>query len=286
MVLTQYRGTAIFESKMNILPKKSWHVRNIDNIERVRRDEENARLEEQERERRKALAEQEARTALLRGRATRRQLQDGTSHDKAVVAVDNKPQHLNLFADIEEKLSHGSNREYEAEKKAEQEKREKAIGLLTYLGQSERDAQGAKPWYVKSHQERMNIQATSESSKETDKKKLMDPLQNMSKFLEAKKSHKKDKERRHKDKHKRLRDTEKNSKTQQKKSVEQMRKERLTREQEEHERERKLLASVRGKTNNEATSDPTDGHETYRYNSQYNPDLARRPRNDRRYRPY
>jgi len=31
-------------------------VRNIDNIERVRRDEENARLEEQERERRKALA--------------------------------------------------------------------------------------------------------------------------------------------------------------------------------------------------------------------------------------
>lgn len=48
--------------------------------------------------------EQEARTALLRGHATRRQLQDGTSHDKAVVAVDNKPQHLNLFADIEEKV--------------------------------------------------------------------------------------------------------------------------------------------------------------------------------------
>ena len=31
-------------------------MRNIDNIERVRRDEENARLEEKERERRKALA--------------------------------------------------------------------------------------------------------------------------------------------------------------------------------------------------------------------------------------
>ena len=93
----------------------------------------------------------------------------------------------------------------------------------------------------------------------------MDPLQNMSKFLEAKRSHKKDKERKHKDKHKRHRDTEKNCKPQQKKSVEQMRKERLTREQEEHERERKLLASVRGKNNNEATTDVSDGHDTYRY---------------------
>ena len=48
--------------------------------------------------------EQEARTALLRGRATRKQLRDGSSHDKAVVTVDNKSQHLNLFADIEEKV--------------------------------------------------------------------------------------------------------------------------------------------------------------------------------------
>lgn len=31
-------------------------MRNIDNVQRVRRDEENARLEEKERERRKALA--------------------------------------------------------------------------------------------------------------------------------------------------------------------------------------------------------------------------------------
>jgi len=101
------------------------------------------------------------------------------------------------------------------------------------------------------------------SSKETDRKNLMDPLQNMTKFLEAKKSHKRDKERKHKDKHKRQRHTEKDSKTQPKKSVEQMRKERLRREQEEHERERKLLASIRGENNNEATTDRT--HDAYRY---------------------
>lgn len=54
---------------MVILPKKSWNVWNKDNRERVKRDEANARAEEEENQRRAEMAEQDVRLQVLRRRA-------------------------------------------------------------------------------------------------------------------------------------------------------------------------------------------------------------------------
>uniref|UniRef100_T2M7V7 Leukocyte receptor cluster member 1 n=1 Tax=Hydra vulgaris TaxID=6087 RepID=T2M7V7_HYDVU len=121
---------------MNILPKKKWHVRNQDNRDRVRKDEENARLEKLREEERIALTEQEVRMRLLRGASKE------SSGESSL-------QHINLFAqeEIEGGLSKRDNVEYLKEKKEEQEKYEKSIGFLTYVGQSSLELQKDQPWF-------------------------------------------------------------------------------------------------------------------------------------------
>ena len=52
-----------------ILKHKSWHVWRHDNVERVRKDEQAARLEEEMKQRRAEEAEQEHRIKVLRTRA-------------------------------------------------------------------------------------------------------------------------------------------------------------------------------------------------------------------------
>lgn len=132
---------------MNILPHKSWHVRTKKNIARVRKDEAQAAEEEKERQRKIALAGQEARTALLRQRASERLTSASeaapiatSTEDRSITLapvndIVQSDGHVNFFVDVEEgRRQGGVNKEAEAEKKQEQEDYEKKIGYLVYLG--------------------------------------------------------------------------------------------------------------------------------------------------------
>uniref|UniRef100_A0A8C0WZK0 CBF1-interacting co-repressor CIR N-terminal domain-containing protein n=1 Tax=Castor canadensis TaxID=51338 RepID=A0A8C0WZK0_CASCN len=130
---------------MNILPKKSWHVRNKDNVARVRRDEAQAREEEKERERRVLLAQQEARTEFLRKKARHH----NSTELEAVESEAPSSGPVDLFRELleEGKGVIRGNKEYEEEKRQEKERQEKALGILTYLGQNAAEAQTQPPWY-------------------------------------------------------------------------------------------------------------------------------------------
>ena len=100
----------IFPDKMNILPKKNWHVRTKKNIERVRRDEAKAAEEAKELDRRMRLAEQEARTSMLRQKAKQKMIESGAdlfkveaeTADRAVVesGITGTGGHVNFFQQL------------------------------------------------------------------------------------------------------------------------------------------------------------------------------------------
>lgn len=170
---------------MNILPKKSWHVRNKDNVARVRRDEAQAREEEKERERRVLLAQQEARTEFLRKKARQR-----NSVPELEAADPGAPSSgpVDLFRELleERKGVPRGNKEHEEEKRREKERQEKALGILTYLGQSAAEAQTQPPWYQLPPGQK-DCCPPGPSPDEKIKNRL-DPLKEMQKHL-AKKRH-------------------------------------------------------------------------------------------------
>ncbi|XP_067833339.1 leukocyte receptor cluster member 1-like [Heptranchias perlo] len=248
---------------MNILPKKSWHVRNKDNVARVRRDEQQAATEEREVRRRVALAEQEARTDFLR-RKSRQSLPESGRESLAPTPSDGASQNLNLFRDLEGgKRQKIGSKEYEAEKRQEKEKQERAIGLLTYLGQSSAEAQTSKPWY----QEAPGSKADAGGEKDARLKRQMDPLLAMNQFL-----------RRAGRPQRRRASGGGPGGRGEPPTAERLRAERLRREQAERARAELLLAGE-GEGEREGARGETEADDRKRrYNSQFHPHLSRGPR--------
>uniref|UniRef100_A0A224YGQ6 Leukocyte receptor cluster member 1 n=1 Tax=Rhipicephalus zambeziensis TaxID=60191 RepID=A0A224YGQ6_9ACAR len=270
---------------MNILPKKSWHVRTKRNIDRVRKDEALAAQEEKELQRRIQLAESEARINFLRGKLkgdSQEQLDLGKAATAEVVTDLTSGGHFNFFKDVEkaERNLHSKNEDREKEKKAEQEDYEKKIGLLTYLGQSSSEASGSKPWFAESHEDRLQLHAESENeTKDVKIKDRMDPLHLVKRYVSLKYGLKENGQ-----KIKKLnqiaQQTELHSRKVKRldKPLEQLRAERLAREKAERARAEEVLRRARGEVPVQDKSHDVVMDDRRRgYNSQYNPHLAKRP---------
>ncbi|XP_036444574.1 leukocyte receptor cluster member 1 [Colossoma macropomum] len=269
---------------MNILPKKSWHVRNKDNIARVRRDEARAAEEEREIHRRAERAEQEARTEYLRKKSrTALEQRGGYKEEGEQSGGSGGIEHLNLFP-LEESSEKKGNAEYLKEKREEKEKQERAIGLLVSLGPA--PGTEATPWYLKHREkekeedrdrkERCKRKSITEEEREKKERKLkerLDPLLDMKKALAVKDR----KEKKHKKREKRDRGEKRSGES----SIERLRAERLQREAEERRRTQALLDQRNGVVK-EGEREKELGDRDRPYNSAYFPELARkRQRRDR-----
>ncbi|XP_020015721.2 leukocyte receptor cluster member 1 [Castor canadensis] len=252
---------------MNILPKKSWHVRNKDNVARVRRDEAQAREEEKERERRVLLAQQEARTEFLRKKARHH----NSTELEAVESEAPSSGPVDLFRELleEGKGVIRGNKEYEEEKRQEKERQEKALGILTYLGQNAAEAQTQPPWY----QLPPGRGGTSPGPGPDEKvRSRLDPLREMQKHLGKKRKQSSEGRPARKESDKRPKESP---------SLDQLRAERLRRETAERARAEALLARVQGQAPQEGQQEEEETDDRRRrYNSQFNPQFARRPRQD------
>uniref|UniRef100_A0A8C6SW37 Leukocyte receptor cluster (LRC) member 1 n=1 Tax=Neogobius melanostomus TaxID=47308 RepID=A0A8C6SW37_9GOBI len=237
---------------MNILPKKSWHVRNKDNVARVRKDEAQAAEEEREAKRRIERAEQEARTEYLRKKARSALEAAGVTRneDEQESRPTTVSEHLNLFP-LEESSEKKGNEEYLKEKKEETEKQERAIGLLVSLGPQ--PGEEITPWYMKTGSE----------------KDSLDPLHDIKKALGSKdrSEHKSKKDKRDRG--------EKRSHGERYHSIERLRAERLLREAEERRKAQALIDQKKGKGKDSDAARYTNDRDRP-YNNAYFPELARK----------
>lgn len=309
---------------MNILPKKRWHVRTRENIARVRKDEQEAASEAEERKQRVLRAEKEARTTLLRERAQKKYgitecVRTVTIQETGEGSTSNDQKHVNFFEDLEEGkiVTTKTNVETEREEKEIREKYEKQIGYLTYLGQDTVETTGNIPWYEKvpDHAE---SNFTMKDEKNMKSKLLHDPLAIFRKYLpsnakrdvpsegckrkssvidydpifERKDKKKKKKRKKKVKKHKKRKynsnddptseseqstsDSDEETKVREKrKSLELLRAERLHREKQERERSEALLNKINGVTPQNSKTEPITPVVQQKYNSQYNPELAK-----------
>ncbi|KAG0168052.1 Leukocyte receptor cluster member 1 [Apophysomyces sp. BC1015] len=232
---------------------RNWHVYNIKNIEKVKKDEAKAKQEEVAKSERATVAESEARLNLLRQRAQARQQSNGAVVESSASTT---VQHVNLF-DLEK---NAQNEEYVAEQKEKDDKLNRQVTM--YLNKTE-ETEGT-PWYAARDDDEKykDVYVKRYKPKEGSSKRKRpaitlkdDPLEVIRGHLD-KQEKKKHKHSPHKEKRKQ------NSSHSSSSSIEALRAQRLERERGERSRTRSVVFGE---------SPQPAREQTQRYNSQFNP---------------
>ncbi|KAF9455945.1 hypothetical protein BDZ94DRAFT_1178865 [Collybia nuda] len=187
--------------KLNIAHHKSYHPYRRDNIEKVRRDEEEAKLKEAREEGRMMLADSEARIDMLRERAgasdkpskKRRKDEDidaliaAGSMKEAVLPTTGG--HINFFEDLEHNAISAA---IKATKKVDPAETEKGVPLAP-------SAKDLKPWYSERNKEMLEETADERRlgvcfaywphrNRDTARKAIHDPLTSITRQLASRSS--------------------------------------------------------------------------------------------------
>ncbi|KAJ3993882.1 hypothetical protein F5050DRAFT_1576772 [Lentinula boryana] len=158
--------------KLNIAHHKSYHPYRRDNIEKVRRDEEEARLQEAKEEGRMLLADSEARIDLLRQKSgsSKKKVDDElrqlASSSTAAISLSNSGGHINFFEDLEQNAIVAAAK---ASKKNEPAETDKGIALAP-------SAKDLNPWYSGSSDYKDTDANDDKRKRDTARKSIHDPL--------------------------------------------------------------------------------------------------------------
>ncbi|KOB72202.1 Leukocyte receptor cluster member 1 [Operophtera brumata] len=276
---------------MNILPKKKWHVRTKENIARVRKDEAEAAEKEKQENLRIENADREARLSVLKNKSKQKLLEAGIPEP---TVAEPASEHINLFADYDN-AHKNTNKEHDSEVKEKKEDYEKKIGYLTYLGQDTNESLKKKNWYEVAP-ETSRFSRTDEIKETYNKlvlkdedgrpkhssldihsgeiswksKQRLDPIHAFKKYCHEKiKKSTNDSSRER---------SKKDTSNDKKDKLLKLREARLKREREEKYKTEMFLTKLNGTANDTSASSSTEP-ETNRvkpkYNSQFNPELAR-----------
>ncbi|XP_017039921.1 leukocyte receptor cluster member 1 homolog [Drosophila ficusphila] len=289
---------------MNILPKKRWHVRTKENIARVRRDQAAAAAEEKIRQDKLEFAESEARINFLRRQSGLPEKVSCPKETPKTPESSTEPtQGVDLFADYRSHVK-TTNKDLEKEQKEEQEKYEKQIGYLTYLGQDTNEALKVRSWYEVAPK-RQEVGDPNTTEAHLKQKLPHDPLTLINALLPPEKkdqkkvikrkrertptpprdpppSHKKSKKHKKEKKHKKHKSKKESKESlltaerQKREKLERLRKERLRRETAERQRSEALFAPKDSAVPASAASTPAPTPRiVQKYNSQFNPEFAK-----------